>query len=174
MAKDDTPADARQEPAPTPTPSPASNPWAPLAALRQEIDRMFDDLDFGPWNRTGRTWGMLPTRGAVSPASDLVETEEGYKLSMELPGLSEKDVEIKITDSMISLRGEKTEERQEEKKDYHMSERRYGSFHRSFPLPRGVDAEKIDASFTDGVLTVTLPKSSRAGQQERRIEVRKG
>lgn len=176
MAKDEKEVDVKQGTTATPATRPASDPWAPLTALRHEIDRMFDDFDLRAWHRPGRRWGMLPGRGAftLSPASDLVETEEGYRLSMELPGLSEKDVELKVTDGMISLRGEKTEERKEEKEDYHVSERHYGSFHRSFPLPRGVDAEKIDASFADGVLTVTLPKSPEARQRERRIEVKTG
>jgi HSP20 family protein len=174
MAKDDTKMKARK--ASAPAPRTASDPWAPMAALRQEIDRMFDEFDIGDWNRPGRMWGMLPMRSGMglSPASDLVETDDGYRLSMELPGLAEKDVEIKVSEGMISLRGEKTEERKEEKKDYHMSERRYGSFQRSFPLPSGVDPDKIDASFNSGVLTVTLPKSPEARQKERRIEVKKG
>ena len=175
MAKQETDVQEKQGSAPAAATPPAPEPWAPLAALRHEIDRMFDDFDLGSWNRTGRRLGMLPTRGfGLSPASDLVETEDAYRLSMELPGLSEKDVELKVSDGMISLRGEKTEERREEKADYHVSERRYGSFRRSFPLPRGVDAEKIGASFSDGVLTVTLPKSPEARQKERRIEVRRG
>lgn len=137
---------------------------------------MFDDFGFGGSGRPARHWAMFPGRAALAlqPASDLVETEEGYRLSMELPGMSEQDVEIKVTDGMLTLRGEKSEERKEEKKDYHMSERRFGSFQRSFTLPRGVDADKIGAAFSDGVLTVTLPKSQEAKQKERRIEVRKG
>lgn len=174
MAEDETQVDVKQDPAAAPQSPSAPETWTPLAALRQKIDRMFDDFDIGSWNRASRRWGMLPARGALWPASGLVETDESYQLGMELPGLTEKDVELKVNEGTISLRGEKTEEHKEEKMDFQMSERSYGAFQRAVPPPHGVDSDKIGASFTDGVLTVTLPTSPEARQKERRVEVKKG
>ncbi len=88
--------------------------------------------------------------------------------------MEEKDVEVKVTDDVMTIKGEKKEEKEEKKKDYHLSERRYGAFQRSFSLPIGVDADKIGASFNNGVLTVTLPKKPEAIKPERKVEIKAG
>ena len=98
----------------------------------------------------------------VAPAIDLAEKEKEFEITAELPGLDDKNVEIKVANNTLTIRGEKTEEKEEKEKDYHLSERRYGSFQRSFTLPDGVDADKIEASFAKGVLTVRLPKTEEA------------
>ncbi len=86
--------------------------------------------------------------------------------------MEEKDVELKIVHDMLTIKGEKKEQKEEKKKDYYLSERRYGAFHRSFQLPDGVDADKIEASFKKGVLAITLPKKPEAIQPERKIEIK--
>jgi len=85
--------------------------------------------------------------------------------------MDEKNVEVLFSDGVLTIKGEKQEEKEEKKKDYYMSERRYGSFRRSFEVPEGVDAEKIEASFKNGVLSVTLPKSPEAQKKEKKIPV---
>ena len=106
------------------------------------------------------------------PAVDMVERNGGYELQVELPGLDEKQIEVKLSNGMITIKGEKSEEKKEKKDDYLLSERRYGSFHRCLTLPAGVDADAISASFSNGVLTVKMPKTPEAKQKERKIEVK--
>ena len=99
-----------------------------------------------------------------SPAIDVQEHENGFAVTAELPGLKAGDVDLKIENGVLSLVGEKTEEKEEgtEGSTRHVIERRYGRFERNFTLPRGVDAEKVTAKFDDGVLTVTVPKAASA------------
>ncbi|SFQ20503.1 Hsp20/alpha crystallin family protein [Tranquillimonas alkanivorans] len=110
----------------------------------------------------------------VKPAMDLVEDDGTYRLTAEIPGIDPKEIEIKVTGDMLTVRGEKKEQKEETKASYRVSERRYGAFERSLRLPQDVDANAIDARVTDGVLTVTLPKSAEAKASARRIEVKTG
>jgi HSP20 family protein len=176
MAKKDKSVEVQQSPAPQPAPTAGEEAWSPLSGLRQEIERLFDDFDVTPWSRAGRRSPLRALRGnwPLAPAAEMAEDETGYTLTLEVPGCTAKDVEVKVSDGMIAIRGEKNVEREEDKKDIHVSERRYGAFHRSFSLPRGVDPEKIAARLTDGVLEVTLPKSAEAKRNERKIEVKPG
>lgn len=164
-----------QRDANVPTPEPQET-WAPLATLREEIDRLFDDFGPSHWRRplSRRMIGRFPSNieWRLSPAVEVVECDGEYSLTAELPGLAPEDIEIRLTDGMISVRGEKSEERKEEKEDYILSERRYGSFHRTVPLPSGVDSSAIAAQFSNGVLTVTMPKSKEAKSKERKVEVK--
>jgi HSP20 family molecular chaperone IbpA len=89
--------------------------------------------------------------GAV-PAVDVTQTDKGYEITAELPGMEEKDIDVKLTNGILTIRGEKRDEKEEKKKDYYMRERSFGSFERSFQVPDNVDADKIDASFKKGVL----------------------
>lgn len=150
--------------------------WAPFDSLRQEIDRVFDT--FGPrWRPTppslldvDLSW---PTAGwMMAPAVDVAEKDKEYEISAELPGLDEKDIEVKLVNGMLTIRGEKKEERDEKNKDYFVSERRYGSFMRSFQVPDSVDPAKIEATFAKGVLTLRLPKSAQAQQNEKKITIK--
>jgi HSP20 family molecular chaperone IbpA len=103
-----------------------------------------------------------------------LDTDKAYEITAELPGMDEKNVEVKFTAGVLTIKGEKTEEKEETKKDYHLSERRYGSFQRSFTVPDGIDADKIDATFKDGVLTVGLPKTPEAQKKAKQIAIKKG
>jgi len=89
-----------------------------------------------------------------------------------LPGIDEKDVEVKLSNGTLTIRGEKKEDREERERDYYLSERRYGSFTRSFHVPEGGDTTRIEAAFAKGVLTVTLPKTSEAQNSEKKIAVK--
>jgi len=102
----------------------------------------------------------------------MVEKEKDYEITAELPGMDEKNIQLKISNGMLTIGGEKSETKEEKKKDYFLSERRYGSFERSFRLPEGVEADKISAAVKKGVLTVTLPKTPEAQKPERKIEVK--
>jgi len=160
-------------------PTTAGNWTTPFESLRREIDRLFDDFhafDFRlPSTRSlfGRELPSLRSADwPVAPAMDLVEKDKEYEITAELPGIDEKNVEIKLSNHTLTIKGEKKEEKEEKDKDYYLSERRYGSFQRSFQVPEGVDADKIDASFTKGVLTVKLPKTAEAQKAEKKITVK--
>ena len=101
---------------------------------------------------------------ATFPTADVVAGEKECKITAELPGMSEKDLEIVLAGDVLTLKGEKKEEHEEKGENHHVSERRYGSFQRSFALPEDADPEKIEAAFKNGVLTVTLPKRPEAQQ----------
>ncbi len=153
--------------------------WQPFESLRQEMDRVFEDFmrglgrfpvsrslfDVEPMLRYERAVGLS------APAVDVVEKESEFQITAELPGLDEKDIEVNVGDDVLSIRGEKKEQREEKAKNYHLSERRYGSFQRTFQLPSGIDAEKIAATFQKGVLTVTLPKTPEAQKKEKKIAI---
>jgi len=137
---------------------------SPYRTSNDPFDRIFDSL-------LGTTAGG--SRGGSlmrAPETDVVETEKEIRVSTEMPGLRPEDIEVDVENNVLTLRGEKREERKEDEPGkYHLSERRYGVFTRSFVLPRDVDSEQIQASFEHGVLTVRIPKSEKA--QRRRIQV---
>jgi HSP20 family protein len=150
-------------------------PWQPLAAIRDEVERIFEDA----WRGFGGG-GARPLRrveaalGIAAPAIDLVEAEGEYRVSAELPGLEAKDVELSVSDDMLTIRGEKRETKEQATGTYVFAERRFGAFQRALRLPPGVDQEKVSASFDKGVLTVTLPKTAAAAERQRRVEIRQG
>lgn len=129
-----------------------------------DFDRLFDSL-------AGVAGGTRSAAGLMrAPETDVVETEREIRVVTEMPGLKRESIEIDVENNVLTIRGEKREERSEgEPGKYHLAERRYGVFTRSFVLPRDVDADRIAASFEDGVLSVSIPKSERA--RRRRIEV---
>jgi HSP20 family protein len=153
---------------------------SPFDTLRREVDRLFDEFRPAGWRLPFRrpsafelTWPLLEG-WQLAPAMDMVEKDSAYEISAELPGLDEKNVEIKLANGNLVIKGEKNEEKEEREKEYHLSERRYGAFQRTFRVPEGVDADKIDASFKNGVLTVRLPKLPAAKQSEKQISVKAG
>ena len=175
-------ADTTKVPVKTETGS-ASVPQAlrPFESLRREVDRLFEDFAGGLWRSSfGRSFFDIEpawrSRSAMStmPAIDVTETDKAYAITAELPGMDEKNVEVKVADDILTIKGEKQEEKEEKTKDYHLSERSFGSFQRAFQVPSGVDTDKIDAKFSKGVLTVTLPKSSEAQKAEKKITVKSG
>ena len=132
---------------------------SPVFGLRREIDRLFDDAFVG---RGGASW---------HPAVDVRETSKELRLDVELPGIREEDIELEVENGMLSIRGQKSAERKEEDEEgrYHVVERTYGSFFRSFQLPAGVDEKQISADFDHGVLHIRIPKT--ALPQPRRIQI---
>jgi HSP20 family protein len=110
---------------------------------------------------------------AAAPAADVAESEKGYEITVDLPGMDEKNIEVQLSNGNLTIKGEKKEEKEEKKKDWYLSERRYGSFQRAFRVPDGVNADKIEANFKNGVLTVSLPKSPEAVKNEKKIPIGK-
>jgi HSP20 family protein len=154
------------------------NDWMPFDSLRREIDRLFEDFrPFGWPLPTRRSSFAMDTPRAtdgwsMNPAFDFVEKNAEYEITAELPGIDEKNIEIKLSNHLLTIRGEKSESKEENDKDYFLSERRFGSFQRSFLVPEGVDTDRIDANFSKGLLTLHLPKSAEARNAEKKIEVR--
>lgn len=161
------------------TTAPMPQARRPFESLRREIDRVFEDFDGGFWRSPFRNslFDVEPFRraeatfGAV-PAVDVTETDKAYEITAELPGMDEKNVDVKFANGVLSIKGEKQDEKEEKKKDYYVRERSFGSFERTFQVPDGVDTDKIEASFKKGVLTVTLPKSAEAQKSEKKIAVK--
>lgn len=141
----------------------------PLISLQRDFDDFFDRI----WRRWPQT--TTPSLfGSAEPTTDVSETENEVEVSIELPGIDEKDVEVTISEDMLTVRGEKRAEKEEKKKGYYLSERSFGSFHRVIPLPHGLDTDKAEARFKKGVLTVRLPKTEDAKSRMKRIEVKSG
>jgi HSP20 family protein len=162
------------------TPAPAQ-PWSsliPFKALRREIDRLFEDYDRGLWRTPFRSaWSLEPffhgeIRWPATPTVDVSETEGEYKIKAELPGLNEENVEVTLANNVLTIKGEKAEEKEEKKPDYHVQERHFGAFERQFPIPDSVETAAIAATFKNGVLTVVLPKKAEAKKPEQKIEVK--
>lgn len=142
-----------------------------LMRLRDDLDTVFDRFFSDPWGlmRFDRPRGF----GLVSmPQMDVAETEREFVVTMELPGVDPKDVDINISGDTLHVRGEKRSEREEKGRSYHYTERTFGGFHRSVPLPSSVDPDKVDAGYRNGVLTVTIGKHPDA--KPRRVSVRAG
>ena len=159
---------SRQEnrlPAPVRAESRQDQPSHPLLSLHREVNRLFDDVfrGFGV-----PAFGNFES-AAGWPHIELAETGKDIRVTAELPGLTEKDVEISVEDGALTLRGEKRSEVEDKDRGY--SERSYGRFERRIGLPRGIDREQASATFADGVLTVTLPKTEAANETVRRIPI---
>ena len=151
--------------------------WHPFDSLHREIDRLFDDFGSGFGWPFGRSlFGAAPFRQEMTwptmPAVDVVETEKAYEVTADLPGMDEKNIEVKVADGVLTIKGEKQQVKEEKKKDYYLQERSFGSYQRSLELPEGVETDKIEASFKKGVLTVTLPKKPEAQKPTKKIEVK--
>lgn len=155
-------------------PSLFGNDRDPFTALRKQFDDVFDN-----WTSGAGLPAVFNQPGGFAPRIDVSETDREVKVCAELPGLEEKDVEVKLTGNQLTIRGEKKSEHEEkeggekEGRYFHRVERSYGSFQRNVMLPFDVDAEKVEATFKNGVLTVMLPKPTEAQQAAKKIEVKK-
>ena len=142
---------------------------SPFLALHHEIDRVFDDFRRGaPWAGFG-----MPNGGArFAPLMDVFETDKAIEIDTELPGMTEKDIDVAVVDNVLTVKGEKRAEKEEKDTDYHMVERSYGAFTRSLTLPFEVDASKVDAKFDKGVLKITLPKPAEVKAKTKKIKIK--
>lgn len=146
----------------------------PLAELHQEVDRLFDSFmsDLRPWRSGLRFWDER--EGELVPKVDVSETDKDIQVTADLPGIDEKDIEVTLSDGVLTIKGERKAEKEEkdEKKSYHRVERSYGLYSRSISLPGEVEEDKVKASFAKGVLTVTMPKSAKARSKVKKISVK--
>ncbi len=129
-------------------------PFREVSRLRREMDRFWDDF-FGP----GPRGLMRPGSEEWTPAVDVAETPEKVTVKAEVPGMDPKNIDISLVGDVLTIKGEKKSEREETKENYHLVERSYGSFSRALRLPAAVDADKIEANYEKGVLTVSCPKT---------------
>jgi len=153
---------------------PARRPVDLFDAMRTDLDRVFQRFErgwpgFGSFGLANRDWGD------DGMAASLDVRDEGDKLVIEadLPGVEEKDVAVTLSGGVLSIKGERRNEREEKKGDYHLAERSFGRFERSLRLPDAIDEGRVEAKFDKGVLRVTAPKRPEAVKAERRIEIKK-
>jgi len=130
-------------------------PWTGMTNFKQEMDRMLERVFEGKWDE-------FPAVGDWAPSLDLSETKDSLVLKVEAPGMDQKDIQISLQENLLTIKGEKRQEKEEKDERYHRVERSYGSFTRSVRLPVGVDASKVTATFKNGLLTVTMPKTVAA------------
>ena len=143
----------------------------PFYAFRQEMDRLFDDFFGSGFGLTPLRRGFMGGFGEFNPQVDVTENDKEVKVIAELPGLADKDVEVSLSNDVLTISGEKKSEKEDKGESYYRMERSYGSFHRSVQLPAEVDANKVEATFKNGVLNITLPKTTTA-QNRKKITIK--
>ena len=155
----------------------------PLLGLRQEVDNLFDNFfssfslgpfgrtrfEFDPFRKAGRHLGLTDD---LLPDMDVHQTDDAFRVSVELPGMGEDDFDITIENGSMIIKGEKEEKKEEKSGDRYISERQYGSVYRSIPLPRNINEDKIDATFEKGVLNITMPMIAEPEVTAKKIEVK--
>ena len=145
---------------------------SPLSLLHSEVDRLFDDFmsDFGPW----RSRLTRPFDTEQMPSVDVSESDKEVEVKADLPGMDEKDIEVSLSNGVLTIKGERKAEKEDkdEKKSFHRIERSYGLYRRSISLPCEIDENKVKASFSKGVLTVTMPKTAEAKSKVKKIAIK--
>ncbi|HEX2113235.1 MAG TPA: Hsp20/alpha crystallin family protein [Alphaproteobacteria bacterium] len=139
----------------------------PFSTMRREMDRLFDEF-------RGVGGGPYAAEVGFAPAVNVKQTDKGVEVTAELPGIDEKNVEVSLAENALTIRGEKKQEKEEKGEGWFMSERSFGSFMRTIPLPIEVDEAKVSAQFRNGVLTVTLPAAADTERKTKKIEVKPG
>jgi HSP20 family protein len=173
------PAKAKTTPIKRPAKPPGPDVRHPLLALRTEMDRLFDEFfdnwtfrrphfDLEPFRRIEERFATL---GKMSPHADVAETAKGFRVAIELPGLTEKDIEVTADAGRLTVKGEKKEESRTDEENFHLTERRYGSFLRTFPLPETAEFDKAKAAFKEGVLTIDIPKKTLPKSKAKAIPI---
>jgi len=139
-------------------------PFRDFERMRREMDRIWDTFFERGISRGEEEEGWLPSL-------DVAETKNEIVVKAEVPGMDPKDIDISLSDGLLTIKGEKKQEREEKEENYHLVERSYGSFTRSIRLPKEIQSDKINASYKNGVLKVVLPKSEEAKKKEIKIKV---
>lgn len=147
------------------------NPWAAMEELENEMDRWFDRS----WPRLPRLWERL-TRRAEGPAGwapkiDVFSKDDKLHVKADLPGMRKEDIDVEIANGALIIKGERRDESEVKEEHYYRAERRYGSFYRQIPLPDGADLDKIEASFKDGVLEVSVPMPAAPKAEAKKIAI---
>jgi len=154
----------------------------PLLSLRQEVDNLFDNFfssfSLGPFGRRAfeldpfRRLGTHLMAREMMPSMDIRETDKEFRVTAELPGMDESDIEVTLSGGMLVIKGEKKEGKTEKGENMHLTERRYGSIYRSLPIPDGVDEDKVDASFAKGILKVSMKKRPSTVKPVKKVKVK--
>jgi HSP20 family protein len=156
----------------------SASPFALMRRMAEDMDRMFESFGFGRGRFAPRLWSDVPERfgepelAVWAPEIEVFDREGEFVVRADLPGLKKEDVRVEVTENALILEGERRKEHEERREGFYRSERSYGRFSRAVPLPEGVDTEKVEAEFKDGVLEVRLPAPKRQSQQRRQIEIR--
>ncbi|WP_262267377.1 Hsp20/alpha crystallin family protein [Microvirga yunnanensis] len=146
-------------------------PGDPFLSLHREMNRLFDDVFRGTaLPASAGSQGQGDVGAFVNASINVSETDKEIHITAELPGVTEQDIDVSLDDDVLTIRGEKKFERKDDKENFHFVERSYGTFQRSLRLPYTVESEQVRASFENGVLTVTVPKTERQ-ERSRRIQV---
>jgi HSP20 family protein len=143
------------------------NPFRDLLDLQKEMNRLFDTSLSRSFERKD-----FLTDGFWAPAVDIHEEKDKYIIKADLPGIKQEELDVSVEDDTLTIRGERKLEKEEKQKNYYRSERAYGAFQRSFALPSSVDAAKINASYKDGVLHITIPKTEETKKKSIKIDVK--
>lgn len=140
-----------------------------IMPLRERMNTLFDDFfkDFHSMS----PWYSSFEKSEFIPSIDVSENEKEVQINAELPGMTDKDIEVHLQNNTLVLKGEKKQEQEKKEKDYHHIERRYGSFYRSIPMPEEVETEKIEANFKNGVLNIRIPKNIK-DKKETKIKIK--
>ena len=151
-------------------------PWRPfseLARMEREMERMFGDFWTRPWFGLGwpRRFRAFEDPGTRAPAVEIFEEKDDVVVKAELPGMKKEDLDLNISENLLTIKGEKKKEEEVKEKGYYYSERSYGSFTRTVELPKEVQTDKVRASFKDGVLEIRVPKTEEAKRKEVKIKV---
>lgn len=141
----------------------------PFYSLQRQMNSLFDDF-FTGFDATPRS--LASGVGAFSPSIDVKESDKDFVIRAELPGVEEKDIEVTVTNDAVAIKGEKKEEKEDKGKNYYYMERSYGSFNRVIPLGTETDADKAHASFKNGVLNITIPKSAQAKAKGTKVPIK--
>ncbi len=142
------------------------SPFRDLLGIQEEINRLFDVMTRRPFE------GMGLFEGEWAPVVDVAENANSVVVKAELPGMTDKDIEVLISGDSLTIKGEKKEEKEDKKENYHRMERRYGSFRRVLQLPSEVKADNAQATFKNGVLQITIPKSEKAEKEKKKVEIK--
>jgi HSP20 family protein len=163
---------------------PTGSPFSLMRRMMEDMDRLFENFGSG---RTGLGLATTPgtgigtdlfndslstSRGVWAPQVETFRRGDKLVIRADLPGLRKEDVDVELNDDILTISGERRDEHEEDRDGYYRSERTYGQFYRAIPLPEGVNAEQCEASFTDGVLEVTVPAPKGTEQQRKRIQIR--
>lgn len=140
-------------------------PFGEFERMKRDMDRLWDSfLEGAPRRRSEE-------RGEWLPSLDVSETKNELVVKAEVPGMDPKQIDISLSDGVLTIKGEKKQEKEEKEANYHLVERSYGAFVRSVRLPKEVQSDKINASYKDGILKIALPKSEEAKKKEIKIKV---
>jgi HSP20 family protein len=158
-------------------PAESASGYNPVDAVRRDMHALMETLNRG-WSNLadlefrgmGAPFGLWTAESV--PRADASEADGAYDISIELPGMDEKDIEVNLAGDMLTVSGEKKSEHEEKAEGYYLAERSYGSFRRAFRLPDDADAEKIKAEYAKGVLKLSIPKAAKASAKTRKIGVK--